>query len=93
MRLPHFTTRAHAIRRVETHLRSNSFPRLQMMLLVSYALLRGGLDSMALRYPLALAVAYLFFLGLLSVCPWGQVHWAGHDACKAQCAHQQIKHS
>jgi hypothetical protein len=75
MRLPHFTTRAHAIRRVEAHLRSSSFPRLQMMLLVSltggmgllasYTLLHVGLDSMALRYPLALAVAYLFFLGLL----------------------------
>jgi hypothetical protein len=75
MRRPRFTTRAHAIRRVEAHLRSSSFPRLQMMLLValtggmgllaSYTMLRAGLDSMALRYPLALAVAYLFFLGLL----------------------------
>ncbi len=70
-----FFTRALAIRRVETHLRSDSFPRLQMMLLValtggfgllaSFLMLRLGLDSMALRYPLALAASYLFFLFLL----------------------------
>lgn len=70
-----FVTRALAIRRVETHLLSNSFPRLQMTLLValtggfgllaSFSLLRLGLDSMALRYPLALAASYVFFLLLL----------------------------
>jgi hypothetical protein len=70
-----FVTRALAIRRVEAQLRSSSFPRLQMMLLValtggfgllaSFSMLRLGLDSMALRYPLALVVSYLFFLILL----------------------------
>ncbi|TCO96867.1 hypothetical protein EV684_1284 [Rubrivivax gelatinosus] len=34
-------------------------------LLASFTLLRLGLDSMALRYPLALAFAYLFFLFLI----------------------------
>jgi hypothetical protein len=68
-------TRARVIRRVESHLRSDSFPRLQMMLLValtggfgllaSFSLLRAGLDSMAFRYPLALVASYLFFLFLL----------------------------
>jgi hypothetical protein len=33
--------------------------------LASFTLLHAGLDAMALRYPLALAVAYLFFLCLL----------------------------
>lgn len=75
MRRSPYVSRFYAIRQVEAHLRSSSFPRLQMMLLValtggmgllaSYAMLRAGLNSMALRYPLALAVAYLFFLGLL----------------------------
>ncbi len=70
-----FLTRAHALRRVEAHLRNNSFPRLQMLLLVtltgafgflsSYCMLHAGLDSMAVRYPLALAFAYLFFLFLM----------------------------
>ena len=60
---------------VEADLRSKSFPRLQMLLLValtgafgllaSFSMLRLGLDSMALRYPLALAAAYGFFLVLI----------------------------
>lgn len=70
-----FATRALAIRRMEARLRAHDFPRLQMTLLValtggigllaSFLMLRLGLDSMALRYPLALAAAYLFFLFLL----------------------------
>lgn len=53
----------------------DSFPRLQMMLLValtggfgllaSFTLLHLGVSSMALRYPLALACAYTFFLFLI----------------------------
>ena len=53
----------------------DSFPRLQMMLLValtggfgllaSFTLLHLGVSSMALRYPLALAFAYAFFLFLI----------------------------
>ena len=34
-------------------------------LLASFSMARAGLDSMAVRYPLALAVAYLFFVYLL----------------------------
>jgi hypothetical protein len=70
-----YATRTHVIQRVEARLRSESFPRLQMMLLValtggfgllaSFSLLRLGLESMAVRYPLALALAYLFFLLLI----------------------------
>lgn len=67
--------RALAIRRVKERLVRDSFPRMQMALLValtgacgllaSYGLLRAGLDTMALRYPLALLIAYVFFLFLL----------------------------
>ncbi len=64
-----------AIRRVKERLVRDSFPRMQMALLValtgaggllaSYGLLQAGLDTMALRYPLALLVAYVLFLFLL----------------------------
>ena len=70
-----FVSRVQIIQRVEADLRSKSFPRLQMLLLValtgafgllaSFSMLRLGLDSMALRYPLALAAAYGFFLVLI----------------------------
>lgn len=70
-----FVSRAHQIRIAESRLRSHSFPRLQMLLLValtggfgllaSFGLLHAGLGSMAIRYPLALALAYGFFLFLL----------------------------
>jgi hypothetical protein len=53
----------------------DGYPRLQMLFLViltgvagllaSYGLLRGGFDSMALRYPVAVACAYAVFLLLL----------------------------
>ena len=53
----------------------DSFPRLQMALLValtggfgllaSFTMLQMGVDSMAVRYPLALACAYPFFLLLI----------------------------
>jgi hypothetical protein len=70
-----FVTRAHRIKRVEAQLRSTSFPRFQMLLLValtgafgllaSFGMLHFGLDTMTLRYPLALAFAYGFFLFLI----------------------------
>lgn len=54
---------------------SDGFPRLQMALIValtggfgllaSFSLLQAGVDSMALRYPMALALAYGFFLFLI----------------------------
>lgn len=56
-------------------LEAHSFPRLQMALIValtglggglaSFGLLHAGVDSMALRYPLALGLAYGLFLLLL----------------------------
>lgn len=64
--------RSHAIERVKKRLIRESFPRLQMTLIValtggvgllsSWVMLPLGLETMAIRYPLALAVAYLFFL-------------------------------
>jgi hypothetical protein len=69
------STRAQAVARVRQQLVQQGFPRLQMALIVvltggfgllaSFCLLQAGLGSMALRYPLALCVAYLFFLGLI----------------------------
>jgi hypothetical protein len=67
--------RALAIQRVKERLVKDSFPRIQMALLValtggcgllaSFTMLQVGVDAMALRYPLALAIAYLFFLFLI----------------------------
>ncbi len=68
-------SRALAIQRVKNRLVRESSPRIQMTLLVSltggfgllasFTMLQFGVDSMALRYPLALAFAYLFFLFLI----------------------------
>ncbi len=67
--------RAYAIQRVKARLAKESFPRLQMGLIValtggfgllsSFALLQSGVGSMALRYPIALSLAYAFFLFLI----------------------------
>jgi hypothetical protein len=64
--------RSLAIERVKKRLMQESFPRLQMTLIValtggvgllsSFVMLQLGVETMAIRYPLALAVAYLFFL-------------------------------
>jgi hypothetical protein len=66
--------RALAIERVRKRLLRESFPRIQMTLIValtggfgllaSFLMLKAGLESMAIRYPLALSIAYLFFLFL-----------------------------
>ena len=71
----HTIHRAHAIERVRQRLLRESFPRIQMTLIValtggigllaSFAMLKAGLESMAIRYPLALSIAYLFFLFLI----------------------------
>ena len=68
-------TRALAVQRVKDRLERESFPRVQMTLLValtggfgllaSFTMLQFGMDSMAVRYPLALVCAYLFFLFLI----------------------------
>ena len=68
-------TRSVAVLRLRRQLEQRSYPRIQMGLIValtgafgllaSFLLLRAGMDSMAQRYPLALAAAYLFFFLLL----------------------------
>lgn len=67
--------REHAVANEARQLRRAGSPRLQMALIVaitggvgflsSVALLRAGLDSMALRYPMCVAIAYVAFIGLL----------------------------
>jgi len=69
------SVRSHFVRRVENMLRRADQPRFQMSVIVlvtgaagflcSYVFLLTGIESLALRYPLAVAVAYLVFLGLL----------------------------
>ncbi len=69
--------RAKAVQRIAAYLRHRSFPRVQMVvvvaltgafgLLASFLLLHLGVDSMAVRYPLALSVAYLFFFALIGM--------------------------
>jgi hypothetical protein len=64
------------IERARAALERDSYPRLQMFLLValtgcagflaSWSLRRAGLDTMWLRYLLAIGCAYLIFLGLLA---------------------------
>lgn len=68
-------TRSHAILRIKRRLEHDSFPRIQMSLIVgltgaagllfSFVMLQLGVTSMALRYPLALLMAYGVFLVLL----------------------------
>lgn len=67
--------RALVVSRVKDRLMQESFPRMQMALIValtggfgllaSFTMLQLGMDSMAARYPLALLFAYLFFLFLI----------------------------
>jgi hypothetical protein len=69
------SNRSQNIYRVRDELERDGYPRLQMALIValtggvgfgcSYGLLQAGIDSMALRYPIALGLAYLFFLFLI----------------------------
>lgn len=71
----HTMTRDDAVRTMRARLLRDSFPRVRMFLLVSLtglagfaasaAMLVGGLDTMALRYTLAMGIAYLAFLLLL----------------------------
>jgi len=67
--------RSRAVAHLRSRLELRSFPRIQMGLIValtgaagllwSFLLLRAGMHSMVLRYPLALAGAYAVFLLLL----------------------------
>jgi hypothetical protein len=68
-------SRRQLVQRIQEQLERRSYPRLQMTLLVtltggagflaSFVLMIQGVDSLALRYPLAVGVAYLAFLALL----------------------------
>lgn len=70
------------IARLRERLERDHWPRLQMSLIVlltgaagflaSFALLQAGLQTMALRYPLAACIAYLVFLLLLWT--WARSH-------------------
>lgn len=81
----HPLTRAAAVRRMRARLLRDSFPRVQMFILVtltglagfgaSAAMLVAGVDLMALRYTLAMGVAYLVFLLLL----WFWLHTRASD--------------
>lgn len=63
------------VSRMRLRIESESFPRLQMFFLVSltgaagflasFSLLQAGMDSMPMRYPVAVGIAYLVFLFLL----------------------------
>ena len=67
--------RSRLVRGLQQHLERHTWPRAQMALLValtgaagllaSFLLLQAGLQTMWLRYPLALGAAYLVFLALL----------------------------
>jgi hypothetical protein len=75
MRKPVYLTRSFAVLNYKRQLERDSFPRVQMGLIVavtggvgllmSYLLLQSGMGSMAIRYPFALAVSYAAFLLLL----------------------------
>jgi hypothetical protein len=71
----HVTSRSELIHRIRHELEERGWPRIQMMLLVtltggagflaSFAMLTFGVDSLAVRYALAVGIAYLVFLVLL----------------------------
>lgn len=68
-------TREHAVESMRARLTREGFPRVQMFILVSLtglagfgasaAMLGAGLDSMAIRYMLAMGIAYIVFFMLL----------------------------
>lgn len=74
-------TRSGEVARARRHLQHHGWPRLQMALIVlltggagflaSHALRLAGLDSMLLRYPLAVLLAYAVFLLLM----WIWIRW------------------
>ncbi|MCD2516449.1 hypothetical protein LQ564_09010 [Massilia sp. G4R7] len=78
-------SRAFAVRTMRARLLRDSFPRVQMFILVSLtgavgfaasaAMLLAGIETMALRYALAMGAAYLAFLALL----WVWLHTSASD--------------
>ena len=79
-------TRASAVHAIRARLLRDRFPRIQMFILVSLtglagfgasaAMLAAGVDAMALRYTLAMGVAYIVFLLLL----WSWLRLSAADA-------------
>ena len=79
------STRAGAVNSMRARLLRDSFPRIQMFILVSLtglagfgasvAMLAAGVEAMALRYTLAMGVAYIVFLLLL----WFWLHTNAAD--------------
>lgn len=86
-RKPTLFDRGREVGRVRETIERLESPRLQMMFIValtgatgffaSYVMLIAGLHAMWLRYPLAVAVAYLAFLGLLWL--WLRAIDRGHE--------------
>lgn len=84
-------SREDLVHRTREHLLSRSLPRLQMSgllaltgaagFLTSFLLLEAGVESMAVRYPVAVLAAYAVFLLLLRVWLWMQRHgsWDAGD--------------
>lgn len=75
-------SRKELIKKIKARLSREGFPRLQISLilaataftgfLTSFVLLNIGIDSMAFRYPVAIFIAYCFFLVLLRIWLWFQ---------------------
>lgn len=92
MKRPPTLQRSAEIQRVRHGLVRDSYPRLQMLLLVtltgasgllaSYLLLRAGLVHMSERYPAAFGIAYLVFLALL----WLWLHTRAEDYDIPDCS-------
>jgi hypothetical protein len=88
-RRPPVPQRERDIARLRGKLERDSYPRLQMLLLVtltgaagflaSFLLLLAGLQTMWLRYPASIAIAYAVFLMLL----WVWLRWRGSDGADA----------
>lgn len=82
-------TRGSEIARARQQLQRGGWPRLQMAaivlvtavagLLASHLLRVGGIDTMLLRYPLAVLLAYAIFLLLM----WAWLRWRGDVAADA----------
>ena len=90
----HEKWRGHAKGALDRYFRRRSLPRLILSLLllitgavaflVSYELLRAGVDHMWLRYPIALLLSYAVLLGLIRI--WVEIERARFDPADADVA-------
>jgi hypothetical protein len=81
------TSRSSALKQIEGRLRTFATPRLDAIIvallcaiaggLIGYGLRVAGMESMAVRYPLAVALTYPLFLGLLWL--WSQEPWISRN--------------